>query len=283
MKILIAVVLYIVFAPIIGGLLAGLDRIITAKMQHRVGPPIFQPFYDVLKLLSKENLLVSRSQTFYVLCFFLFIIFTGALFFSGGDFLLVIFALTLANMFLVIAAYAADSPYSNIGAERELIQIMAYEPMVIFTIVGLYLVTGSFNVIDILKTNFTVIAYLPGVFVGLLYILTIKFRKSPFDLSMSHHAHQELVKGITTELSGRTLAMIEMAHWYENVMFLGFVYLFFGFNPVIGALAVAAVFFLEIFIDNTFARLRWQWAVKSSWIIAAIFGLINIAVLYFIK
>lgn len=271
---------YILLAPFIGGFLAGLDRRITAKMQNRVGPPLLQPFYDVLKLLSKENLIVSRSQNFYVLCFLLFVIFTGALFFSGNDFLLVVFALTLANIFLVLAAYAANSPYSHIGAERELIQIMAYEPMVIMTCVGMYMVTGSFDVSTILASSKSLILYLPGVFIGFTYILTIKFRKSPFDLSLSHHAHQELVKGITTELSGRTLAAIEVAHWYENVLFLGFVYLFFGDHPLVGFLVLTGVYLLEIFIDNSFARLKWQWTVRTSWLVAATVGLINIAFLY---
>lgn len=280
MKTLGLALAYILLAPFIGGLLAGLDRRITAKMQNRVGPPLLQPFYDVLKLLGKENLIVSRSQNFYVLCFLLFVIFTGALFFSGNDFLLVIFALTLANIFLVLAAYAANSPYSHIGAERELIQIMAYEPMVIMTCVGMYMVTGSFRVSTILTSPQSLILFLPGVFIGFTYILTIKFRKSPFDLSLSHHAHQELVKGITTEFSGRTLAAIELAHWYENVLFLGFVYLFFGSNPLIGLLILLAVYVLEIFIDNSFARLKWQWTVQSSWLVAATLGLINIAFLY---
>ena len=70
-------------------------------------------------------------------------------------------------------------------------------------------------------------SFLPGVFLRLVYILGIKFRKSPFDLSMSHHAHQELIKGTVTEFSGKTLAMVEVAHWYENIFLLGFVYLFF--------------------------------------------------------
>jgi formate hydrogenlyase subunit 4 len=63
------------------------------------------------------------------------------------------------------------------------------------------------------------IFFLPGVFLGLVYILGIKFRKSPFDLSMSHHAHQELIKGTVTEFSGKTLAMVEVAHWYENISY----------------------------------------------------------------
>ncbi len=81
--------------------------------------------------------------------------------------------------------------------------MMAYEPMVLLTAVGFYLVNGSFNIADIVASETMDILFLPGIFLGFLFILTIKLRKSPFDLSMSHHAHQELVKGMTTEFSGK--------------------------------------------------------------------------------
>ena len=87
-------ILYLVAAPLVGGLLAGWDRRISARMQSRRGPPILQPFYDVLKLWQKQNLVVCRSQNYYILFFLLLVIFTGALFFAGSDLLLVIFALT---------------------------------------------------------------------------------------------------------------------------------------------------------------------------------------------
>ena len=118
-----------------------------------------------------------------------------------------IFALTLAEVFLVLGAYAANSPYSHIGAERELLQIMAYEPMFLLAAVGMYVVTKSFNVSDIAGSSALVSVLLPGVFLGFVYILTIKLRKSPFDLSTSHHAHQEIVKGVTTEFRARRLAL----------------------------------------------------------------------------
>ena len=90
----IRLLIYLVGAPFLGGLLAGWDRRISARMQSRRGPPIFQPFYDVMKLWQKENLVRRRSQTFYIFFFLLLVIFTGALFFAGSDLLLVIFALT---------------------------------------------------------------------------------------------------------------------------------------------------------------------------------------------
>jgi ech hydrogenase subunit B len=281
---LIIVLLYLVLAPLAGGLLAGIDRKITARMQGRYGPPLLQPFYDVLKLFEKEHIAVNRVQNFYIVCFLIMIIFTGALFFTGGDLLLVIFALTLASIFLVLGAYCANSPYSNIGALRELMQMMAYEPMVLLVPISFYIVSGTFNVSDLIHTERPMLLELPGIFAGFLYVLTIKLRKSPFDLSMSHHAHQELVKGVVTEFSGATLAMIEIAHWYENMFLMGFVYLFFSWNswmsPYVSLFACAAVYFLEILIDNSFARAKWQYTMASSWIVAATLGFANVVILY---
>ncbi len=283
MRIVVAVLLFIIFGPLVGGLLSGLDRIISARMQGRVGPPLFQPFYDVFKLMKKETLIVNKSQNFYVFAFLVVIIFTGSLFFAGEDLLLVVFALTFASILLVLAGFSTSSPYSHIGAERELIQMMSYEPMVIIMTVGMYMVTKSFYVSSIVSYDKPLIVYLPGVFLGFLYILTIKFRKSPFDLSMSHHAHQEIVKGITTEFSGKKLAMIEIAHWYENVFLLGFVYLFFGSNPILGIIVTMLAFFLEIFIDNSNARAKWEFTMASSWVVAIVLGMLNIVVLNFIR
>ncbi|MGA2912879.1 MAG: complex I subunit 1 family protein [Methanoregula sp.] len=276
-------VLYILLAPVIGGLIAGIDRKVTARMQGRVGPPLLQPFYDVAKLYEKENLVVTASQNFFVLSYLVFMAVAGALFFSGGDMLLVIFAFTLSHIFLVLGAYASYSPYSHIGAERELLQIIAYEPMIILTAVGMYMVTKSFFVGTIVTSSIPIILYLPGIFIGYLIVLTIKLRKSPFDLSTSHHAHQELVKGVTTDFGGPNLGKIEVAHWYEYVFLLGVVWLFFAWNPLIAIVAIIIAYFIEILIDNTFARVKWQLMLRSAWIIAGTLGLVNLGVLYYLR
>jgi len=275
----IRILIYLIAAPVIGCLLSGWDRRISARMQSRRGPPILQPLYDVLKLWQKQNIAVHRSQNLYIVFFLLLMIFTGALFFGGSDLLLVIFALTLAAIFFVLGAYKASSPYSFIGAERELIQMMAYEPMILLTAIGMYMVTKSFAVDNIAGHSGLLVLVLPGIFLGFLYTLEIKFRKSPFDLSCSHHVHQELVRGITIEFSGRTLAMIEIAHWYENVFLLGWVYLFFASMPVLGVAMSLLVFVFVILVDNVFARLKWQTAIRSAWIVAAVLGFGNILVL----
>lgn len=283
---IISVVAYLVIGPLLGGLLAGIDRKITAHMQGRVGPPVLQPFYDFFKLTEKEDITVNRVQDFYVLCFLLFIIVTGCFFFAGESLLLVVFTLTLASIFLIVGAFSSNSPYAQIGAERELLQMMAYEPMVLITIVGFYMCTGSFQVSQIMLGTKFPLPYMVGLFIGYIFILTIKFRKSPFDLSMSHHAHQELVKGFTTEFSGKTMAMIEIAHWYENIMLLAIVFLFFANGTVWGAIVGVVVclltYFLEVFIDNSFARMKWQIAINSAWLVAVILGGVNLFILLFV-
>ncbi|MBA4699250.1 MAG: NADH-quinone oxidoreductase subunit H [Ruminococcus sp.] len=287
MLLAIKVILIIILTPLAGGLLAGFDRIISARLQGRKGPPLLQPFYDVLKLLQKETIEVNASHRFYVYVSLLFIVFTAIVMLLGGDILLTIFVLTLGSIFFVFGGYASQSPYSVIGAERELLQMMAYEPMVFMTAAGLYYVTNTFFIKDIISRDIPAIVYLPAIFLGFVYILTFKLRKSPFDLSVGHHAHQELVQGISTEYSGRALAAIEVTHWYESIIAMAFVYIFFAANSVIShvvALIVCLVVYLfEIIVDNSTVRVKWQMALTSAWVVSGVLGILNLAVLFFFE
>ena len=283
---LIGAVLYILLAPFLGGFITGVDRRVTARMQGRYGPPILQPFYDVNKLFGKERITVSSGQDFYVLCSLIFMIISGTFFFGGGNLLMMIFTLTASAVFLVLAGFSSNSPFAQLGAEREMLQIMSYEPMVLLAAVGFYMVNGSFSVGDIIMSDVFSFPYLIGMFIGYIFILTIKLRKSPFDLSMSHHAHQELVKGLTTEMSGRTLAMLEIIHWYETVFLLGFVFLFFARGSfaytILGIGVAIACYFAEILIDNGYARMKWKFTLKSAWLVTLIFGGGNLFILYYL-
>ncbi|MDR3137031.1 MAG: NADH-quinone oxidoreductase subunit H [Coriobacteriales bacterium] len=272
-------------APVLGCLLTGADRIITARLQGRVGPPLLQPLYDVLKLLAKEKRQLQPFQGFYILLALILAILAGAIFFAGGNLLVVVFLISLSTLFFIIAAYSARSPFAELGAEREIIQVLSYEPMIILMPAFFFMVTGSFDVSRALSLELPPITQIPLIFVGLLFVLTTKLRKSPFDLSFSHHAHQELVKGITTEMSGRTLALVEITHWYETVLFLGYAALFFvwgsPFALVIGLLAALAIYFLEIIIDNSFARVKWQAMLGWSWLVTvfcAVFSVLSVLV-----
>lgn len=279
----IGIVLFTLLAPILGCLLAGIDRKLTARMQGRVGPSILQPYYDVRKLLGKEKVSVSGADDVYITAALLCVLVAGGIFYSGGNFLMVVFIVTLGALFFILAAYSTRSPYAELGAHREVMQVVSYEPMVLLVAVGLYQTTGSFSSSAVLEQEIPIVVPAILFFVGFLFILTIKMRKSPFDLSYSHHAHQDLVKGISTEMSGPMLARVEIMHWCENVLFLGWVGMFFlTVNPIswVAAIVVALVAFVfEIWIDNNFARVKWQAMLGSAWLVALVAGGVNMIAL----
>ena len=245
-----------------------------------------QPYYDVRKLIAKDDVTVSGVDGVYMTCALVFTAFAGGIFFSGGNLLMSAFVITMAALFFIMAAYSSRSPYAELGAGRETVQVMSYEPMVLLMAVCFFMAAGSFNVGQTLNLDLPVICFTIPAFIGFLFILTIKLRKSPFDLSTSHHAHQELVRGTTTEMSGKTLAKVEVMHWCETVLFLGWTAMFFIWgNPlsiILGVVVALAAWFFEIWVDNNFARVKWQAMLKWAWIVALVCGGINIVLLAFL-
>jgi len=274
---------YVLLGPIVGGLMDGFDRIVTARLQGRVGPPLLQPFYDLRKLFTRRLAPVNRLQMPLIASHLVFAVLTGILFFYGSDILLIIFVLTLASVFLVLAAYSTGSPYSTIGADRELLLMTAYEPMIIIALVGLFGVAKSFNFYAILRSPMPAFLYLPGIYLGLVFVLQMKLRKSPFDISTSHHAHQELVMGITADMGGPALGLVELAHWYETVYLFALILLFFGWSLLTAILGVAFTYFLIIFLDNVTARVKWGLALSLAWLITLVAGAGNLIPFYIIS
>ena len=280
---ILKIIAIIIIAPLAGGIITGIDRVISARLQGRKGPPILQPFFDILKLLEKESIEVNTMHRFFVYVALIFIIFTTVIMLLGGDILLALFVLTLGSIFFVLGGYASNSPYSNVGSERELLQIMAYEPMILLTGIGLYYADKSFFIKDIISSSTPAILFLPGVFLGLIFILPFKLRKSPFDLSMTHHGHQEIVQGIKTEYTRKDLAIIEITEWYETIIIFTLVYIFFATkSPLSHIYAITAcvfVFLFEILLDNGIARVKWQSALNSAWLVTGVLGTVNLIVL----
>jgi len=280
-NILIAVIA-IVAAPLLGGLLTGIDRKITARMQNRFGPPILQPFYDFFKLIGKQGIAVNQTQMVYVLGHLFFAIGAFVMFILQQDLLMLMFILAFSGVSLIIGAMSVRSPYSKIGAQREIMQMMAYEPVLLLMVVGVYKTTGSFMISGIIGHSQPLLFSLPLVFLSFLYVLTIKLRKSPFDFATSHHGHQELIKGLTTEFSGTQLAFLELTDWFDLVLFLGLISLFFAQPWWVGIIIALVSYFAEIVIDNISARVTWQWMVKVTWVVGIGAALVNIVWMYLI-
>ena len=287
MRPVIFVLAYLIFAPFVGALLDGIDRIISARMQRRKGPSILQPFYDLGKLFSKEMIAVNNVQLLLNLSYLVILMIAGSMLFAGADLLMVLFILSTADMFLIMAASSDSSPYANMGASREMLQMMAYEPLTLLVAVGFYLTTGSFQVSDFITREYSAVIWMPGLLFGFMFTTAIKFRKSPFDLSTSHHAHQEMVKGITTEMSGTTLAIMNIAEYYEMILLLGIFFLFFvnstWWSWIVAFVICAVIFFMETLWDNVSARVKWKMLLYSCWVVTLVAGGVNILILMLVK
>jgi ech hydrogenase subunit B len=269
-------VLFIIFAPILGGILAGLDRKITARMQGRVGPPLLQPFYDVIKLWGKEPFIASPLQPMLVMGYLVFIM-TGLILLAfRRDMLHIIFTLTLADICLIVAAYNSGSPYSNLGARRELLAMLSYEPLMVLTAMGIQMVTGSFLLEGIFSYKLPLLLVLPAAFVAQQFVLIIDMKKSPYDVSGSSHAHQELVRGIYTEFSGYTMAIVEITHWIKTMFILRLMSYFWVNNLAIGIGLALSLWFIAILVDNIYPRLTWKHMLRTTWLTGFILILANL-------
>jgi len=242
-------------APFLVAILVGVDRKVTARMQNRVGPPITQPLWDLAKLLTKHRMVVNKGQLMLASLYVAMALLALWMFLAGGDLLIIFFVLSAAAVFYTLAGYAVLSPYSQIGATRELVQIMAYEPVVLIVFFGFFLVNGSFSSAPTAEPT---IVQLPLMFPAMLLVLLVKLQKSPYDVA---EAHTEIVSGPEVEYSGPYLGLVKYGHWVEAAVFFGIVSLLWG-HPVLWVSVVGKValvllaLFLVILIDNSSARLR---------------------------
>ena len=271
-------VIAVIIAPLIGGLLRGIDRKLTAHMQGRIGPPIIQPFYDAIKLFGKKPMVAGGAQMAFAYAYIALII-TAVVFFAlRQDLLVVLFILFFGSLCLPIGALSVKSPYSQFGGHRELLQFLAYEPILLLAVIPVAVKTRSFTIASIFDYGQPLLPHLWITFIALLIALAIVMRKSPFDISGSEHAHQELVRGVVTEFSGPYLALIEIGHWYEMVLLLSILGLFWVTGSLwwLSIIIALGSWFIMLIVDNINARLTWSWMLRFAWGVGIVLVALNI-------
>jgi len=272
----IIIAVSLVAAPFIGALISGLDRKVTARMQGRKGPPVIQPFYDIIKLFSKQPVALHKLQILYAFLHLVFMMLVVVLLAMGQDLLMILFAHAFSTICLVLGGMSVRSPYSRIGSMRKIMQMLAYEPILILIIVAIYLQTDSFLASSVMNMPKPMLWSMPLLFLAFLCAVAIKLNKSPFDVSTSHHAHQELIKGITVEYAGPYLGIIEIAHFYETAILFFIIMVFWQTNLYIGFGLETLAFVAILILDNTFSRLTTTWMLKYMWSIPLFLSIANI-------
>jgi len=275
---LVVSVLLILFAPLLGGLLYGFERIIKARMQRRLGPPLLQPFYDFLKLADKRKMIVHSTHAFLGIMHFVSLWFALAVLLLGGDLILVIFLHLLSTALIILAGYSTRSIFSHLGANRTALGILCYEPVLILIAVSVFMFTGSFEVASIFSYDQPLLIKMPFAFIALLMILPIKLKKSPFDVA---EAHQELTGGVELEFSGIFYEAVYTAKWLDYVFCYTLVYLFAANDPLLGAGLVFLVFIYINALDNSTARVNYKQMLRFSLMVALPIAFLNLLLTIF--
>lgn len=213
------VVFWILVVPVtvVLGLIASwIVRKVSALVQWRVGPPLMQPFYDVMKLTGKEILVPQDAQqTVFLMAPLIGL--TGVTLLAImlwritithnafiGDLIVAIYLMVLPSLALILGSSASASPHASLGTSREMKLVMGYElPLVLSLIVVIIKSGGQLNLAAL--ENQTPVLSISGMMAFLVALLCVQAKLGfvPFDIA---EAETELGSGVLMEYSGALLA-----------------------------------------------------------------------------
>ncbi|MCL4179333.1 MAG: NADH-quinone oxidoreductase subunit H [Verrucomicrobia bacterium] len=273
------VLLVLLLAPWFEGIL----RKLTAQLQSRQGPPLRQPFFDLLKLLGKEDLetgempAVQRAATYLGLAAVLTTACLIPLGFGSplngaGDVILLIYLLTFCSVCTLMAGLASGSTFSMLGSSREVMCLVTLEPILAVAILIGAVHRGSFRLDTVLDGSVYASAAFPwsGLVILVVVVLSMQafLQRLPFDIPA---AETEIMDGALMEYSGPKLALLKFSQMAKLVLYSGlFVHLFvpwgahlaFPLGWLLFWLKVLGVVLVVTVIAATHARYRIDQAIR---------------------
>jgi NADH-quinone oxidoreductase subunit H len=288
------------FTAAVGLLTSWVDRKVSARVQWRVGPPWYQPFADILKLLGKEIVIPEGAKR----AGFLFapvaglaavVVVSMMLWLTNlrgtgfvGDLIGVIYLLTIPSLGMILGASASSNPLASVGASREMKLVLAYElPFVIAIFTAVSKVTPMTLRLDGILQYQAVDGVLLGhasciiAFIVCILCAQAKLTYPPFDIP---EAETELMDGTHIEYSGGILAVVKLTQammLFTVPVFL--ITIFWGGVSLSGlgilwtVLKYLVIVTIIVLIKNTNPRVRIDQAVKFFWgpvTVLAIIGMV---------
>lgn len=271
------------FSAVIGLLAGWVDRKVTARIQWRVGPPWYQNFVDIVKLLGKETILPHGAKWT-----FLFAPYLGLLSLAlvatilgvtigsiqegfTGDLIVVLYLLVIPAISLIIGASSSANPLASVGASREMKLVLGYELPFILSVIAVVIKSlGSIQLGAIIEHQMNYgsnIASFSGAlaFIVAIFCMQAKLGFVPFDAA---EAEQEIMAGAMIEYSGLPLAIFKATKallLYTMPLFLIILFWAKTLNPFALIGKYVTILVIIILIKNTNPRMRIDQTLKFFW------------------
>jgi formate hydrogenlyase subunit 4 len=219
--------LNVVLALFLSPFCEGIMRKLRAAIHSRIGPPITQPYWDLLKLLGKEDLRSTGGVAYaslpaltlgsLLLLATLIPMGTAAPLAFAGDMIVVLYVAAMSAVLIMLTGFASASPYASIGSSREMMMLLSVEP-----ILAIALVVGAFKAKTLALGGIATWQVQNGPSIsmaigGVAFFLALQAQagKLPFDIA---EADQEIMGGPLVEQSGPRLALFRWGMWTKQLV-----------------------------------------------------------------
>jgi formate hydrogenlyase subunit 4 len=220
-------------------LLTGLVRKVKARLLRRRGPPLLQPYRDLIRLLRKEVVLAeTASWLFRVIPYIIFAgtwvaaslvpTFRGGLLFSwSADLIAIIALLGSARFFLALAGLDVGTAFGGIGSSREVMIASLAEPAMLMIVFTLALIAGSTQLTTMaafmLSSGVGLRVSLGLALIALIIVAIAENARIPVDNPATHLELTMVHEAMVLEYSGRHLALIDLASELKLLLYVSLV------------------------------------------------------------
>lgn len=276
LSIAVTIILFLLLAP----LYEGIVRKIIARVQSRKGPPIIQPYHDILKLLGKENMnagnllftaapLAAFASVVGVIAFFPLGYHSGWLA-KHADVITIVYLLTVGGVSVMLGGLASRNTYAGVGASREMITMIMLEPVLAMTFIAGAVKAKSLGILPAVSAVTGGGYAYSTILMLIVYLLALMafVGRQPFDIA---EAEVEILEGPFIEYSGPNYALFRYylmlkQMFYASLFVVAFLPIIrtgvYGFDILIELAAVSIVFVVIGLIGSTNPRMRIDQALK---------------------
>jgi len=224
---------------LVAPLLTGVIRKVKARLLRRQGPPVLQPYRDLLRLLRKDAIVAENaSWLFRVAPYLIFATIwvatalvptfaTGLMFGWTADLIAIVALLGSARFLLALAGMDVGTSFGGIGSSREMLIASLAEPAMLLVVFTLALIAGSTQlstVVSFMASSEVGLRVSLGlVFVSLVMIAIAENGRIPVDNPATHLELTMVHEAMVLEYSGRHLAMIEAAAALKLLLYVSLI------------------------------------------------------------